>query len=66
MFCLEFDGWKQRHWTLPFVGERYSLVYFTPQGCEECVANETAVGNATAESASAIASRSNKKQRVVY
>jgi tRNA U38,U39,U40 pseudouridine synthase TruA len=31
---LEFDGWTQRHWTLPFVGERYSLVWFTPHGCE--------------------------------
>ena len=31
---LEFDGWKQRHWTLPFVGERFSLVWFSPLGCE--------------------------------
>lgn len=23
-----------RHWTLPFQGERYSLVWFTPKGCE--------------------------------
>jgi tRNA U38,U39,U40 pseudouridine synthase TruA len=29
---LEFDGWMQRHWTLPFVGERFSLVWFTPLG----------------------------------
>jgi FkbM family methyltransferase len=29
---LEFDGWKQRHWTEPFRGERYSLVWFTPAG----------------------------------
>ena len=29
---LEFDGWYSRHWTLPFVGERYSLVWFTPLG----------------------------------
>ena len=29
---IEFDGWAQRHWTLPFVGERYSLVWFTPLG----------------------------------
>jgi hypothetical protein len=28
---LEFDGWKQRHWTAPFEGERYSLVWFTPE-----------------------------------
>jgi hypothetical protein len=27
---LEFDGWKSRHWTLPFMGERFSLVWFTP------------------------------------
>jgi hypothetical protein len=27
---LEFDGWKMRHWTLPFEGERFSLVWFTP------------------------------------
>lgn len=31
---VQFDGWKQRHWTLPFGGERYSLVWFTPKGCE--------------------------------
>ena len=28
---LEFDGWRQRHWTEPFDGERYSLVWFTPE-----------------------------------
>ena len=27
---LEFDGWRERHWTLPFKGERFSLVWFTP------------------------------------
>jgi hypothetical protein len=32
--AVEFDGWKQRHWTMPFAGERYSLVWFTPRGCE--------------------------------
>lgn len=31
---LEFNGWTQRHWTRPFFGERYSLVWFTPKGCE--------------------------------
>mmetsp|Transcript_39981 Transcript_39981/g.83619 ORF Transcript_39981/g.83619 Transcript_39981/m.83619 type:complete len:805 (+) Transcript_39981:175-2589(+) len=31
---IEFNGWKERHWTLPFQGERYSLVWFTPVGCE--------------------------------
>lgn len=31
---LEFNGWTERHWTLPFRGERYSLVWFTPKGCE--------------------------------
>ena len=30
---FEFDGWKERHWTLPFTGERFSLVWFTPLGC---------------------------------
>jgi len=32
--AIEFNGWKQRHWTLPFHGERFSLVWFTPKGCE--------------------------------
>ena len=27
---LEFDGWTTRHWNLPFAGERYSLVWFSP------------------------------------
>ena len=27
---LEFDGWRLRHWTNPFQGERFSLVWFTP------------------------------------
>ena len=27
---LTFDGWRERHWTLPFEGERFSLVWFTP------------------------------------
>lgn len=31
---LEFDGWSQRHWTQPFAGERFSLVWFTPKGLE--------------------------------
>eukprot|EP00658_Telonema_sp_P-2_P000163 TRINITY_DN10054_c0_g2_i11.p1 TRINITY_DN10054_c0_g2~~TRINITY_DN10054_c0_g2_i11.p1 ORF type:complete len:606 (+),score=117.29 TRINITY_DN10054_c0_g2_i11:166-1983(+) len=31
---VEFNGWTQRHWTLPFQGERFSLVFFTPLGCE--------------------------------
>jgi tRNA U38,U39,U40 pseudouridine synthase TruA len=31
---MEFNGWTQRHWTLPFEGERFSLVWFTPKGCE--------------------------------
>lgn len=29
---LEFDGWQSLHYTLPFIGERYSLVWFTPLG----------------------------------
>ena len=28
---LEFDGWRQRHWTEAYAGERYSLVWFTPE-----------------------------------
>mmetsp|Transcript_24736 Transcript_24736/g.71418 ORF Transcript_24736/g.71418 Transcript_24736/m.71418 type:complete len:771 (-) Transcript_24736:236-2548(-) len=28
---LEFDGWRERHWTAPFEGERFSLVWFTPE-----------------------------------
>jgi hypothetical protein len=31
---LQFDGWKQRHWTLPFRGQRFSIVWFTPKGLE--------------------------------
>jgi len=27
---LQFDGWRSRHWTAPFAGERFSLVWFTP------------------------------------
>lgn len=29
---IEFNGWLDRHWTLPFQGERFSLVWFTPYG----------------------------------
>jgi FkbM family methyltransferase len=32
---LEFDGWTQLHWTEPFQGERFSLVWFTPAGKDE-------------------------------
>lgn len=28
---LEFDGWRLRHWTKEFIGERFSLVWFTPE-----------------------------------
>merc|ERR1719506_2415535 len=31
---LEFNGWTHRHWTMPFEGERFSLVFFTPLGVE--------------------------------
>ena len=27
---LEYNGWEKRHWTTPFEGERFSLVWFTP------------------------------------
>jgi len=40
---MEFDGWKERHWTLPFDGERFSLVFFTP-------AQQAANGRGHAES----------------
>lgn len=29
--ALQFDGWKLRHWTKGFVGQRFSLVWFTPE-----------------------------------
>lgn len=32
---IEFNGWDELHYTLPFVGERYSLVWFTPLGLTE-------------------------------
>jgi hypothetical protein len=35
---LEFDGWREKHWTRAFRGERYSLVWYTPQGLEEAQA----------------------------
>jgi hypothetical protein len=25
-----FDGWSERHWTAAFRGERFSLVWFSP------------------------------------
>mmetsp|Transcript_6611 Transcript_6611/g.12207 ORF Transcript_6611/g.12207 Transcript_6611/m.12207 type:complete len:105 (+) Transcript_6611:1546-1860(+) len=28
---LEFDGFRLRHWTGPFQGERFSLVWFSPE-----------------------------------
>ena len=31
---LEFDSWALRHWTRRFTGERFTLVFFTPNGCE--------------------------------
>jgi hypothetical protein len=54
--ALEFNGWKQRHWTMPFLGERYSLVWFTPKGCEglrgidlDLPLNNQANGSSTAD-----------------
>jgi hypothetical protein len=32
--AIQLNEWKQGHWTMPFKGERYSLVWFTPKGCE--------------------------------
>eukprot|EP00937_MAST-01D_sp_MAST-1D-sp2_P002341 g2341.t1 len=31
---LTFNGWTQTHFTRPFRGERYSLVWFSPRGAE--------------------------------
>ena len=31
---MGFNGRTQRHWALGFSGESYSLVWFTPTGCE--------------------------------
>ena len=28
---LSFDGWQERHWTSAYIGERFSLVWFTPE-----------------------------------
>ena len=28
---LQFDGWSSRHWTNQYAGERFSLVWFTPE-----------------------------------
>ncbi|GKY92224.1 hypothetical protein MPSEU_000193600 [Mayamaea pseudoterrestris] len=33
--ALEFDGWKLRHWTRAFTGQRFSLVWFTPEDANE-------------------------------
>ena len=51
--ALEFDGWQQRHWTLPFDGERFSIVWFTPMGCEEVAPSPTEVSEAVAACAAA-------------
>lgn len=40
---LTFDGWRQRHWTLPFEGERFSLVWFTPSGAAPMAVQPPAV-----------------------
>ena len=51
--ALEFDGWQQRHWTLPFDGERFSIVWFTPLGCEEVAPSPAEVAEAVAACAAA-------------
>jgi FkbM family methyltransferase len=43
--ALEFDGWRQLHWTAPYVGERNSLVWFTP-----AISHKAAGGNKTLQS----------------
>ena len=34
---LEFDGWRERHWTDAYDGERFSLVWFTPEMDITCI-----------------------------
>ncbi|CAJ1362139.1 unnamed protein product, partial [Effrenium voratum] len=46
---LEFNGWTQRHWTQPFEGERFSLVWFTPAGCEDSAGLEMLQDSASEE-----------------
>jgi len=44
---LVFDGWQERHWTLPFQGERFSLVWFSPKdsaSLEDAAADGAAAG----------------------
>lgn len=48
---LEFDGWQQLHWTLPFHGERFSVVWFTPNGCEQMVPTPTEIASAVGQTA---------------
>jgi tRNA U38,U39,U40 pseudouridine synthase TruA len=55
--ALEFDGWNQRHWTLPFDGERFSIVWFTPLGCEDVAPTPPEVAEAVAACEAASAAR---------
>merc|ERR1719428_1919403 len=52
---LEFDGWNQRHWTLPFDGERFSVVWFTPVGCEDAAPDAATITAAVEEAQAAAA-----------
>lgn len=55
--ALEFDGWNQRHWTLPFDGERFSIVWFTPLGCEDVAPTRSEVAEAVSACEEAFATR---------
>lgn len=62
---LEFNGWKQLHWTAPFLGERFSLVYFTPATTladdeEESSATSTLVGSSEDDRAAMLADANSK------
>jgi hypothetical protein len=55
--ALEFDGWNQRHWTLPFEGERFSIVWFTPLGCEDMAPSASEVAEAVSACEVSLAAR---------
>jgi FkbM family methyltransferase len=62
---LEFNGWKQLHWTAPFQGERFSLVYFTPAMTladdeEQASATSTLVGSSEDDRAAMLADANTK------
>ena len=52
---LEFDGWNMLHWTAKIQGERYSLVFFTPDVSSETDTNKAKMGELDDERASRLA-----------